>query len=161
MTRRLHTSGFHSASRHQRGVTLIELIISIVIIGIAAVAILGVYTTVIRASADPMIRAQAVAIAELYLDEINSRPYDGTTGDGSCGSRENWDHIEAYDGLSCAPQDVFGNTLTGLGDYTVDIDVYDDGSLGLGGNERRVDVTVSDAAGTVNFTLSTWRTPGS
>ncbi|MDQ2069886.1 prepilin-type N-terminal cleavage/methylation domain-containing protein [Natronospira bacteriovora] len=144
--------------RHQRGVTLIELIISIVVIGIAAAAILGVYTTIVRASADPMIRAQAVAIAEAYMDEIMARPFSGSTGDGSCGSREDWDHIGAYNNLDCPPQNVFGDTLPGLGNYTVNVNVYNDGSLGLGADERRIDVQVSDNANTVSFTLSAWRT---
>lgn len=145
--------------RGQSGVTLVELIISIVVISIAAAAILGVYTTIIRSSADPMIRAQAIAIAEMYMDEIMGRPFSGSTGDGSCGSREGWDHIEAYDGLSCPPQDVFGNPpLAGLENYTVNVTVQSDNALGLGANERRIDVTVSDNAGTVNLSLSAWRT---
>ena len=144
--------------RGQSGVTLVELIISIVIISIAAAAILGVYTTIIRSSADPMIRAQAIAVAEMYMDEIMGRPFSGGTGDGNCGSREAWDHIEAYDGLSCPPQDVFGNTLAGLENYTVNVTIQSDNALGLGANERRLDVTVSDNAGTVNISLSAWRT---
>jgi MSHA pilin protein MshD len=144
--------------QRQSGITLVELVISLVVIGIAAAAILGVYTTTIRASADPMIRAQAIAIAEMYMDEIMGRPFSGSTGDGSCGSRQDWDHIEAYDGLSCPPQDVFGQPLPGLEAYTVEVSVSADGSLGLGGDERRIDVTVSDNAGTVNLALSAWRT---
>ncbi|MEA5446182.1 prepilin-type N-terminal cleavage/methylation domain-containing protein, partial [Gammaproteobacteria bacterium AB-CW1] len=141
------------------GVTLVELVITIVIIGIAAAAVLGVYTTTIRASADPMIRAQALSVAELYMDEIMGRPFSGSTGDGNCGSREDWDHVAAYDGLDCQPEDVFGNPLSGLDMLTVSISVADDNSLGIGGgNERRIDVQVSDNAGTVNITLTAWRT---
>ena len=55
----------------QSGVTLIELVIAIVIIAIAATAILGTFATTVGQSADPMIRHQAVAIAEAYLEEIS------------------------------------------------------------------------------------------
>lgn len=154
---RLHAARFRPFQSRQGGVTLIELVISIVIISIGAAAILGVYTNVISASADPMKRAQAIAVAEMYLDEIYSRPFAGTTGDGSCGSRHDWDHIDAYDGLSCSPEDVFGNDLAGLGGLTVNITVTNDGSLGAPTDERRIDVTVTDSAGRLNITISGWR----
>lgn len=155
-----HAAGFRIHALRQRGVTLVELIISIVVIGIAAAAILGVYTTTLRSSADPMIRTQAIAVAEMYMDEVMGRPFNGSTGDGSCGARDSWDHIGAYDGLDCSPPTaVDGSTMGGLDSYRVRVNVYDDGSLGLAGNERRIDVRVSDSAGTVDITLSGWRTP--
>jgi prepilin-type N-terminal cleavage/methylation domain-containing protein len=49
--------------RRQSGTTLIELVIAIVIIAIAASAVLGALTSNIAHSADPMINHQAVAIA--------------------------------------------------------------------------------------------------
>ena len=46
----------------QCGVTLVELLVSIVIVGIAASSVLGLLSTTGASSADPMVRQQAVAI---------------------------------------------------------------------------------------------------
>ena len=58
----------------QHGVTLVELVIAIAIIGIAVAGVLGVFTVASRYNADPVIRKQALAIAESLMDEILSRP---------------------------------------------------------------------------------------
>jgi len=56
--------------RRQRGVTLIELVVFIIIVGVASAAILGVMSLTTRNSADPQLRKQALAIAESMLEEI-------------------------------------------------------------------------------------------
>ena len=47
----------------QRAFTLIELIVAITVVGIAATTILGTIAAVARRSADPMLQQQAIAIA--------------------------------------------------------------------------------------------------
>jgi MSHA pilin protein MshD len=59
----------------QRGLSLIELILYIVIVGVGVAGILSVYTTTVKSSADPMLRKQAIAIAESLLEEIQSQPF--------------------------------------------------------------------------------------
>ncbi|PVX37013.1 MSHA pilin protein MshD [Janthinobacterium sp. 78] len=54
----------------QRGVTLIELVIFIVVVSIAVVGLLQIFTHTTASSADPQLRKQALAIAEAMLDEI-------------------------------------------------------------------------------------------
>ncbi|KKO65016.1 hypothetical protein VM94_01721 [Janthinobacterium sp. KBS0711] len=56
--------------QRERGVTLIELVLFIVIVGLASAAILGVMSLTTRNSADPQLRKQALAIAEGMLEEI-------------------------------------------------------------------------------------------
>lgn len=59
----------------QRGVTLIELIVFMVIVGTALAGVLTVFNVSVRSSADPMIRKQMLAIAEALLDEAQSLPF--------------------------------------------------------------------------------------
>lgn len=56
--------------RRQSGLTLIELILFIVIVGIAVSGVLGVMTLTTRNSADPQLRKQAIAIAESLMEEV-------------------------------------------------------------------------------------------
>lgn len=59
----------------QRGLSLIELLVFIVVVGIAVSGVLSVYSLNARSSADPMVRKQAVAIAESLLEEVLAKPY--------------------------------------------------------------------------------------
>jgi MSHA pilin protein MshD len=59
----------------QRGVSLIELIIFIVIISTALIGILAVMNLTSAHSADPLIRKQALAIAESLLEEVELMPF--------------------------------------------------------------------------------------
>ena len=57
------------------GLTLIELIMFIVIMSVGLAGILGVFNNIIRTSADPVIRKQALSIAESLLWEIEQQPF--------------------------------------------------------------------------------------
>ncbi len=59
----------------QRGVSLIELVIFIVIISTAVIGILAVMNQTSAHSADPLIRKQALAIAESLLEEVELMPF--------------------------------------------------------------------------------------
>lgn len=63
------------ARRRQRGVTLIELIMFIVIIGVALTAILGVVSMTTKNSADPVRRKQALILAEGLLEEVEQAKF--------------------------------------------------------------------------------------
>ena len=60
---------------NQRGISLIELIMFIVIVSVALAGILLVMNTVTKSSADPLIHKQALAIAESLLEEIELMPF--------------------------------------------------------------------------------------
>jgi MSHA pilin protein MshD len=57
-------------SLHQRGVTMIELILFIVIVGVAVGGIITVMNLTTRGSVDPVRRKQALIIAEGLLEEV-------------------------------------------------------------------------------------------
>ncbi|MDP3539904.1 MAG: prepilin-type N-terminal cleavage/methylation domain-containing protein [Azonexus sp.] len=64
-----------SLIQNQRGVSLVELIISMVIISVGVVAVLSTFGVSLRGSVDPMMRKQMVAIAESLLTEIQHQPF--------------------------------------------------------------------------------------
>ena len=59
----------------ERGLSLIELLVFIVVVGIAVSGVLSVYSLNARSSADPMVQKQALAIAESLLEEVLAKPY--------------------------------------------------------------------------------------
>ncbi|HEX6708460.1 MAG TPA: prepilin-type N-terminal cleavage/methylation domain-containing protein [Albitalea sp.] len=59
----------------QAGLSLIELVIFIAIVGIAIAGVLVVYDRAVRHSADPMVRKQAIAVAESLLGEVLLQPF--------------------------------------------------------------------------------------
>jgi MSHA pilin protein MshD len=156
--------------RHAAGVTLIELIVALVIVGIAVAGVVTVFVNTVRRSADPMIQQQAQFLAEAYLEEILLKKfYDPDTGlvcSGALeGGRALFDNVCDYNGLvNNPPQDQFGVALGGLAGYTVSVAVDASGAVDLNGLNNapavrvlRVDVTVAGPNNVVS-TLSGYRT---
>lgn len=144
----------------QDGVTLVELLISIVVVAIAASAVLGVMSMTTARSADPMIRHQAVAIAEAYIEEILLKPLTDPDGIDGEAVRADFDDLDDYDGLSDAgARDQFGVPIPGLGDYDVAVTVAPSAALPTTpiADALRVDVVVTHP-NAINFALSGYRT---
>jgi MSHA pilin protein MshD len=145
-----------------RGFTLIELIVAITIVAIAAGIITGVMAAVASRSADAMLQQQAIAIAQAYLDEIQQRWVVDPNPNGSPPDtgRGSWDLVDQYNGLNDAgAQDQFGTQIAALKAYTVTVNVAHSAVLpGIQGTDaRRIDVTVTTAPN-VTVTLSGYRT---
>jgi len=156
---------FQRQGAWQSGLTLVELVISIAVIGIGVAAIqLGMLATAAR-SADPMLQHQASAIAEAYLEEILLKDYlDGDT-ESVCpppeATRDVYDNVCDYatvDDAGARSQD--GSPVAGLADYRVRVNVDGSASVNsLSGSADvlRVDVRVTHPTG-VDLTLSGYRT---
>jgi MSHA pilin protein MshD len=170
---------------HLAGATLIELVVSIVVISIGLVGILLVMNRNTSMSADPMIQHQAVAIAEAYLEEImlkdfcdpdNVNPCQplNAPGTANCivcpaaeGSRASYDNVCDYNGpagtglVDNGARDQTDTAIAGLSAYTVRTNVFTNDTLGAltGANCQvlRVDVAVTGPGGT-GYTLSGYRT---
>lgn len=61
-----------TAFRRQRGMTLIELVMFIVIVAVGVAGILSVLNVTVMRSADPLVQKQAQALAEGLLEEIQT-----------------------------------------------------------------------------------------
>src|SRR5438132_1116996 len=61
--------------RAEHGISLVELIVFIVIVSVAVAGVLGALSMATRASADPLIQKQALAIAEALLEEVQLQPF--------------------------------------------------------------------------------------
>jgi len=62
-------------TRPQRGVSLVELIVFIVVVGVAMAGLFAAFNTMIARSADPQVRKQVLAIAESLMEEIQLMPF--------------------------------------------------------------------------------------
>jgi MSHA pilin protein MshD len=149
-----------SLKREQAGVTLIELIISIVVISIALVAVLNSFSFSVSQSADPLWRNKSLKLAQLYLDEILARSYDETTPVGglptvaspSCSSlgpesgedRATYDDVDDYNGINESPPvSLIGAIDSSYDNYRVQVTVSCDGSsVGASGNEHAKKIVV-------------------
>ncbi len=108
----------------QIGVTLVELILSMVIISIALTGVLTVMNLTVSHSADPIIQHQATAIAESYLEEILLQAYQNPVGGYSGVDRSQFDDVDDYNGLSnVGVKDHLGNSVAALANYNVSVAV--------------------------------------
>jgi MSHA pilin protein MshD len=152
-------------TRPQRGFTLIELIIFIVVVGAGLAGILSVYTTSIKSSADPLVRKQALAIAESLLEEIVSKAYcdpdtvDETTTPPTCGaptveaSRNLYDDVDDYNGYNPAGiVDGSGTSISGLAGYSVDPAVAVTTTTLGGVDIKKIVVSVTGPQGAISLT---------
>lgn len=145
-------------SSNDHGVTLIELIVAMVVISIALSGVLLVINYTTSHSADPVLRHQAIAIAEAYMEEISLKNFSDPDTDGE-GSRALFDDVDDYDGLvDSGAVDQNGNSIAGLANYTVSVSVAAQtyGPSGALVNGLRIDVTVTDPAGE-SLTLTGFR----
>ena len=168
----------------QTGVSLVELIMFIVILGVGLAGILSVMNLVTSHSADPMIRKQVLSIAEALLEEVELQPFtycdpddaNATTAASTAGCAgtpqgitptpatetrygpEQFDNVGDYGGFSMTGiRDITNTSLTGLGAYTASVAITQDGAAFAlaAGEVLRIDVTVS--SGAENITLTGYR----
>ena len=169
----------------QRGFTLIELIVFIVIVSVALAGVLAVLNQSTAHSADPQLRRQALAIAESLLEEVQLMPFtycdpddpgvDTATNAAGCAIPEaigpeagetrtgapQFDNVNDYHGFTMAAgiSDITGAAVAGLGSYSASITVQAAalGSIPAAGDALRITVTVN-GPGNTQVKLEGWRT---
>ncbi|NCO53260.1 MAG: prepilin-type N-terminal cleavage/methylation domain-containing protein [Deltaproteobacteria bacterium] len=154
-------------NRNQRGVTLVELVITMVIISIAVAGVMTVINSTILHSADPVLRQQAIAIAEAYMEEITLKNYLDPDDDQLCpgaeANRKLFDNICDYNGLNNNGARSQSDPSTVIvPNYTVTVVVASENfgptaPAGVQVAGLKINVTVTDPAGE-SLTLSGYRT---
>ncbi len=149
--------------RRQTGTTLVELVVAMVIISIVATSAMMLIMRTAGSSADPLIRIQAIAIAESYMEEILAQalldPSGGDTGGPEAGEvRATYDDVTDYHGLADnnGAFDQAGNAIAELAGYNVAVSVSN--ATLNGGAAKRIAVTVSyDGDADFTFPLTAYR----
>ncbi|HQT26062.1 MAG TPA: prepilin-type cleavage/methylation domain-containing protein, partial [Burkholderiales bacterium] len=136
-----------------------ELVVFIVVVSLAVVGVLSLFSLAVGHSSDPLMRKQAVAIAESLLEEIELKNY--SPGGYSGPDRSRFDDVSDYAGYAATGiYTVDGSAIAGLASYSVSVSIQQNQPLGPPGftvNAALISVTVTDPQGNT-FTLSGYRT---
>ena len=168
-----------------RGASLIEVVVFIIIIGVAVGGVMMMFANTTRASAEPMIRKQALAIAESLLEEVRLMPFTfcdpddpavtTATSPAGCAVPEvlgpeggetryaaltPFDNVNDYAGFAMVAGilDITGTAIAGLGAYsaTVAVTPFLFGGIPATGAQQ-ITVTVT-GPNTITVTLDGIRT---
>ena len=155
--------GAQQVSYSQSGATFVELVITIVIISVAIAGVVGAFALITGRSAEPLNQTRAVALAQIYMDEILSRRYDEDTQVGGVprepgcdidpeeADRADYDDVDDYNAISNAvPANAEGTALgADYGSFRVSVTVQCAGDeIGLAAAEaKRIDLTITDPGG--------------
>jgi MSHA pilin protein MshD len=139
-----------SRRNRNRGFTLMELLLLVVVFSVGLAGILTVYVNAVAGSADPLVRKQALAIAESLMEEIMLQPFSAGTPHGA--TRNTFDEVGDYNGYSSTGVvDIYGTPVSGLSSYNVGVAVVPAAlNTVTSANSREITVTVTRGA----FTLS-------
>jgi len=140
------------------GVTLVELIVAIAIVGVALAGLVAAYNRANLASADPLIQQQMLAVAETMMEEILLKPYD-TAGVQvpTPANRAQYTEVRHYNGYQTTGiVDVDGVQIADLGRYDIAVSVTPAVLSGATGQALRIQVLVR--SGTQDLQLTGWRT---
>lgn len=148
------------------GFTLIELVVGITLVAIAATLLVNLVVPAWRQSAEPLVQQRAASLAQSLMDEILSKRYDETTPEGgvprcttctgslgaeSGETRATFDDVDDYNAY-CGDNDVIdanGNVINSYLSYRMSICVsYDSGYNGgnAGPDAKRITVTITPSA---------------
>ncbi len=140
------------SSSRQRGLSLIEVVVFIVVLGIGIAGMAVLYNQLTLASVDPVVRKQAVAIANSLMEEIQLRPFTLCDPDDAnvftaptppCGTPEVigtegaetrygpsfYDNVSDYNGFAMAGsiQDINNVPVAGLTGYSASVAIANAG----------------------------------
>lgn len=142
-----------SLLNRSKGVTLVELVITIVIISIAIIGVISAFSSSVGRSADPLWQFKSLKLAQLYLDEIKSKAFDDSSPPGgvppsttvNCAAlgpeeatRDEYDDVDDYI-MADQPPDIIDAAVldSSYADYRITVSVSCFGTaLGFAANDR-------------------------
>lgn len=141
--------------------TLVETMVFLVVVSIALVALVRVFSQGVSDSVDPVVRARALELGQATLDEILARKYDENTPTGgvpACNSTDGPPCVGiAPDGDYDDVGDYHGISDTSSPYHTIDVTVTDANGAGFPAVQARlITVTVSLPDGD-SLTLSAYK----
>ena len=149
-------------SRFQRGVTLVELVITIVILGIALVAIVSAISASVSRGSNVLLQDRMIELSQAYMDEILGKRFDEDTPIGgfppvtSCNiateeaDRADYDDVDDYNAIANeAPASQTSSDFSDYVGYEVTVTVScDGGDLGVTNTRaKRVTLLITDPRG--------------
>lgn len=165
----------------QAGISMIELVMFIVIVGLAVAGVLLVMNVTTKSSADPMVRKQAIATAESLLEEIELQPFTfcfptdanaaSATMPSQCANSEdtlpasaritsprNANNVSDYTNFSMSPIiDITGTAIGGLGAYTASVKITQAGAIFALPAVEVLQIDVRVISGSTDITVTGYR----
>lgn len=154
----------------QRGLSLIELVVFIVVVAIGLTGIMSVLILTSEKSSDPMVRKQGIAVAEAMLEEVLLKSFAGacpslplTCTVNLPADRQNYTSVDHYNNWNQpgvnSLADPTGPYIYGLENYRVRVTVAFEalGDISLASNNARSITVRVDGSGET-FTLVGYRT---
>lgn len=141
-----------------KGFTLIEMVMTLVVIGIAVAAVMLTFQTAVRSSADPMIAQQMMSIAQSLSQEVALQPFASQTNviaSSGC-ARDAFNDVDDFNGYTtnnmiCSPDGV---AIDSLSRYSTAITVG--APQNLQGVPMKL-ITVIVSRGSESFSMSVYR----
>jgi MSHA pilin protein MshD len=154
---RQHTGAGRPAARLQRGFTLPEALLAIVVLAVGLTGVLLAFASVARNSADPVLRLQLLAVAEGMLEEIQLKPFAAAANTAPAGcARDSFNDVADYNGYSSSGIcSIDGTAIDTLAKFDVSVSVATATLDGVTG-ALRIQVTASHAGESLQ--LVGWRT---
>lgn len=146
-----------------------EVVVFILLVGVALAAVLQVYRLAAVGSAEPLVRRQALAVAQALIEEVAARPFGSAASDDSAqggfagpytlANRQFFDDVDDYHGLAMNGIRRLDNTpVAGLEGYGARVEVTPDALGGVPATDSlRIRVTVTPPSG-APLVLETYRT---
>lgn len=143
---------------NERGFTFVEVIVAMVVIGVAVSGVISVFSQGVRNSSDPIARKQMLVLAQELMEEARLKPYapQANAAPSAC-ARDTFNDVSDYNGYASTGRvcDIEGTVIPALNGLSVSVGVVQQALAGVADAKR---ITVSISRGSEAVSLEGWRT---